>query len=37
MVKEEAFGSGQAIYIDGATGARMAGADWRREAVALAY
>jgi gamma-glutamyltranspeptidase/glutathione hydrolase len=36
-VKEEAFGSGQAIAIDPATGALMAGADWRRESVALAY
>jgi gamma-glutamyltranspeptidase/glutathione hydrolase len=35
-VKEEAFGSGQAIVLDPATGARMAGADWRRESVALA-
>jgi gamma-glutamyltranspeptidase/glutathione hydrolase len=37
LVKDEAFGSGQAIAIDPATGARMAGADWRREAVALAF
>jgi len=37
LVKEEAFGSGQAIAIDPATGALMAGADWRRESVALAY
>jgi gamma-glutamyltranspeptidase / glutathione hydrolase len=37
LVKEEAFGSGQAIFIDPTTGARMAGADWRRESVALAY
>jgi gamma-glutamyltranspeptidase/glutathione hydrolase len=37
LVKEEAFGSGQAIAIDPSTGARMAGADWRREAVALAF
>jgi len=37
LVKEEAFGSGQAIFIDPTTVARMAGADWRRESVALAY
>ena len=37
LVKDEAFGSGQAIAIDPSTGARMAAADWRREAVALAY
>jgi gamma-glutamyltranspeptidase/glutathione hydrolase len=37
LVKEEAFGSGQAIFIEPTTGARMTGADWRRESVALAY
>jgi gamma-glutamyltranspeptidase/glutathione hydrolase len=36
-VKDEAFGSGQAIAVDPVTGARMAAADWRRESVALAY
>jgi gamma-glutamyltranspeptidase / glutathione hydrolase len=34
---EEVFGSGQAVGIDRASGARMAAADWRRESAALAY
>ena len=37
LLKNEAFGSGQAVAIDPVSDARMAGADWRREAVALAY
>ena len=36
-LKDEAFGSGQLIAIDPSTGALMAAADWRREAVALAF
>jgi gamma-glutamyltranspeptidase/glutathione hydrolase len=31
------FGTGQAVMIDPATGARMGGADWRQESVAMAY
>ncbi len=34
---DEVFGSGQAVAIDPVSQTRMAGADWRRESVALAY
>jgi gamma-glutamyltranspeptidase/glutathione hydrolase len=37
VVADEAFGSGQAVGVLDATETRAAAADWRREAVALAY